>query len=602
MKGELERRGFAGEIRVEGAGQAARLRGYAAVYDLEAEIWPGYFEVIKRGAFAKSIAGAGAKPIKALFNHDTGVVLGSTPKTLRLSEDDRGLRFEIELPATATVRDLVVEPIRRGDLSGVSFGFRAVDAPEMARPGGGLRRELREVELFEVSPVAFPAYAGTEMKLRAERRARDSLQRAQRRVMGETVERLASEIQAELDEIRTGAAGRAPTPYEERRIRSLEAELETAPTRHPPIERPDPTLGGLFPGAGAPAVHTREARPFSLIRFLVAQSSRDWSDAKVERRWHDRMIEAGYVVHDERSNLPPPFALLPLKRQLEIERRDVDSSGAGSLIAVDLGVDAFIELLRNEALVLAAGARVLPGLVGTLDIPRQSAGASGGWIATETGSPSESQLTTDKLTLAPKTFGMRTEITRKMLKQATPSAEELVREDLRRGIGIAIDSAAINGSGASGQPTGLLLVSGVGTVTHGGALTATWSNMLEYESDLGTANAPSARRAFFMRSAARAALKATAKAANVAAGFLMEMDGKSNGYPSFVTEQCPASGSAGAIIFGDWTELMIGLWGVLDLFSDPYTLGNSGGLVVRGFQDIDIAVRHATSFTKSAVF
>ena len=178
MKGELERRGFVGELRLEKSGKGPeKLRGYAAVFDVESQLWPGYFEVIKRGAFAKSIAGT--KPIKALFNHDTGVVLGSTPKTLRLSEDQRGLRFEIELPATATVRDLVVEPIRRGDLSGVSFGFRAVDAPEMARPGGGLRRELREVELFEVSPVAFPAYAGTEVQLRAARRARDNLGSAQ---------------------------------------------------------------------------------------------------------------------------------------------------------------------------------------------------------------------------------------------------------------------------------------------------------------------------------------------------------------------------------------------------------------------------------------
>jgi len=428
-------------------------------------------------------------------------------------------------------------------------------------------------------------------------------------------ERTVPEIQVEIDEIRSGAEGRAPTPYEERRVRSLEAELETAPTRHPPLEMPDPTLGGLFPAARAPAVHTRSSQPYSLLNVVRAQISGNRRDAPVELRVSDQLNERLGPPDDPRRIHIPYRALLPIKRQLELdraeplerhlermERRDVDSTTGASLIAVDLAVDEFIELLRNDAMVIKAGARTLPGLVGTLDIPRQNAAAAGGWIATETGSPSEGNLTTDKVTLAPKTFGVRTEITRRMMKQSTPGAEDLVREDIRNVIGVAMDSGAINGSGASGQPTGLLLVSGVGTVTHAGALTATLANMLEYESDLGTGNALRGRPAFMLRSAARAALKATAKAANVAAGFLMEADGKINGYDSFVNEQVPASGAAGAIIFGNWAEILIGFWGVLDLFADPYTLGNSGGNVIRGFLDCDIAVRHAASFTKSATF
>ena len=469
-------------------------------------------------------------------------------------------------------------------------------------------RDLTNAEATEVS-----GWLAEADQVAVELRARDSLQRAQRRVMGETV-RLAPEIQAEIDEIRSGAEGRAPTPYEERRLRSLEADLPNAPTREAPLENPDPTLGGLFPAARAPAVHTREARPYLLSNLFRAQDSRDWRGARVELRIADILNERLGPPEDGRRVHVPYRALLPVARQIELERqdplerhlqmerRDVDSTTGASLIAVDLGVTEFIELLRNDAMVIRAGARVLPGLVGTLDIPRQSVAATGGWIATETGSPAESQLNTDKLTLAPKTFGVRTEVTRKMMKQSTPGAEDLVRDDIRRVIGLAVDQGAISGSGASGQPTGITLTSGVGTVTHSGALTATLGNMLEYESDLGSANAPSTSRAFLMRSAARAALKATAKAANVAAGFLMEPDNSVNGYPSFVTEQAPASAAAGAILFGAWQELLIGLWGVLDLFSDPYTLGNSGGLVVRGFQDIDIGIRHAASFTKSATF
>jgi len=390
----------------------------------------------------------------------------------------------------------------------------------------------------------------------------------------------------------------------------LEAEASRS-TRStpPPQERPDPSAGR------APAAVVKPTGTYSILNVLRASSSRNMREAAYEQRISDMLSERFGPAADERAFRIPYRALLPLSRQRELdkqgtleaelaapERRDVDSTGAASLIAVDQAAEDFIELLRNEAMVVRAGARMLPGLVGTLDIPRQNAAAAGGWIATETGSPAEGQLTTDKVTLSPKTFGVRTEITRKMLKQATPAAEELVREDIRRVIGLAVDLAAISGSGAAGQPQGIIGSTGVGGVVHGGALTATLANILEYESDLGAANALNGRLAWMMRPAARAALKATPKAAGVASGFLMEMDGTMNGYPSFVTQQAPASASAGAILFGNFAEVLIGMWGVLDLFGDPYTLGNSGGMVVRGFQDIDIGIRHGASFSASSVF
>jgi len=403
------------------------------------------------------------------------------------------------------------------------------------------------------------------------------------------------------------------------RVAASESEL-AQPTREAPLERPDPSAGR------PPAVHIREERPYSLFRLFNAQVSGRWSEARVEQRIGDLLTERLGPPLESRSVHVPYRALLPLARQAELDRkdplerhlmrehrishpagdllekRDVDSTTGASLIAVDLAVSEFIELLRNEASVVAAGARMLPNLVGTLDIPRQNAAATGGWIATETGSPSESNLTTDKITLAPKTFGVRQEITRRMSKQASPGAEDLVREDIRQVIGIGIDLGAISGSGASGQPTGITVISGTGSVACAGALTATLANILAFETALGTANALRGRPSWLMRSAARGALKSTAKAANVVAGFLMEMNGEMNGYRSFVTEQAPASAATGAIIFGNFAELLIGMWGVLDLFADPYTLGNSGGIVVRGFQDLDIGIRHAASFARSTVF
>lgn len=404
---------------------------------------------------------------------------------------------------------------------------------------------------------------------------------------------------------RAKAEGRTVSETDPDYVRALDADAAAAReasrstrTTPPPRERPDAQAGR------APAVHTREERPYSLLAYLRASSSGDWRDAKLELRAHDEIRErTGAEPRDPRSRFLPYAALLPMARQRELlEKRDVTTTTAASLVATDLMPEDFVELLRNEAVVVRAGARVIPNLVGNVDIPRQNLAAVGGWIATEGTDAVEGQLTTDKITLTPRTFALYQELTRKLVKQSTPGAEELVREDLRRVIGLGIDSAALIGTGASGQPTGVLVAAGVGTVAHSAALTSTWANILEYETDISAANAPSGRRAWMMRAAIRAHLKGVLKVtADAGAGFLMEPDSTMNGFPAFVSEQLPASGTAGALVLGDWSELVIGMWGVLDLFADPFSKGNSGTLVVRGFQDVDIGIRHAASFSKSTV-
>lgn len=170
----MERRALtaAPELRADGGAKVAR--GYAALFNSETDIG-GYFrEQIAPGAFADALKG----DIRALIDHDTGRVIGrSTAGTLRLQEDERGLLVEIDLPDTTDGRDLAVQ-LERGDISGMSFGFR-VTHDEWDETGDSPLRTIRAVELFEVSAVAFPAYADTEIALRslnaakAEREARE---------------------------------------------------------------------------------------------------------------------------------------------------------------------------------------------------------------------------------------------------------------------------------------------------------------------------------------------------------------------------------------------------------------------------------------------
>lgn len=156
--------GFKVETREDGK---PRLIGHAAVFNSLSEDLGGFREQIAPGAFADAIAG---DDVRALFNHDPNFILGrNRSKTLVLSEDARGLAIEVMLPDTQMVRDLVLAPIERGDVSQMSFGFSV-------RPGGQdwakddegrVIRTLKKLRLYDVSPVVYPAYPETDVAVRS---------------------------------------------------------------------------------------------------------------------------------------------------------------------------------------------------------------------------------------------------------------------------------------------------------------------------------------------------------------------------------------------------------------------------------------------------
>ena len=141
----------------------SKIRGHAAVFNEEADIW-GFREKVAPGAFKDSIK---VDDVRALFNHDPNFVLGrNTAGTLTLKEDKQGLAIEIDPPDTQFARDLQVS-IRRGDISQMSFGFNVLE--EEWKDGGDDPdlRTLNKVRLFDVSPVTFPAYEGTDVAVRS---------------------------------------------------------------------------------------------------------------------------------------------------------------------------------------------------------------------------------------------------------------------------------------------------------------------------------------------------------------------------------------------------------------------------------------------------
>ena len=158
---DIEKRFFS--IRAKKSDKGVTITGYPAKFNNLSEDM-GFREMIEPGAFTDTIKDA---DVRALFNHDSHYVLGRTLSgTLGLSEDDVGLLMELHAPDTALIRDMVINPIDRGDITQMSFGFVPVDA-RWEEKDGEVIRILEKVDLFDVSIVTFPAYPDTEVALRS---------------------------------------------------------------------------------------------------------------------------------------------------------------------------------------------------------------------------------------------------------------------------------------------------------------------------------------------------------------------------------------------------------------------------------------------------
>lgn len=160
----VERRYHCEEVRVDFENKTPMITGYAAVFNQRTQLWRGFYEQVAPGAFTNSI---GKDDVRGLINHDPNLLLGRTKAgTLTLSEDERGLKYSIVPPDTSYARDLTVS-LKRKDITQSSFGFNIVKHSEKRdEKTGDVTVTLEEVKLFDVSPVTFPAYPGTEAHVR----------------------------------------------------------------------------------------------------------------------------------------------------------------------------------------------------------------------------------------------------------------------------------------------------------------------------------------------------------------------------------------------------------------------------------------------------
>ena len=339
----------------------------------------------------------------------------------------------------------------------------------------------------------------------------------------------------------------------------------------------------------------KETRGYSIVKAIKAMATGNWSGAELEKEASDDIART--------TGKTPRGIFIPSDLRWKRDLIQGVAGDGGNLVATNLLSGSFIEALRANMVVKQAGALFLSGLVGEVAIPAQNAVNSASWVA-ENAAVTEVNTTYRQVTMAPKTLGTFTDISRHLMHQSTPAIETIVRNDIIKTLSSEVDKKAIQGDGTSNTPTGILSTSGIGAVaigTNGGA--GTWAKVVETWKEVATDNANIGAMAWVTSPLQISRFMAAVKVATSDSVMIMNDQNKLMGFNVFSTTNSPdnltkgtASGTASALTFGNFNDLIVGEWGSLDISVDPYTNSSKGGTRIIGLYDVDVAVRHAESF------
>ena len=349
-------------------------------------------------------------------------------------------------------------------------------------------------------------------------------------------------------------------------------------------------------------VSDKEFKHYSLARALTGAGDGKLSGFELEM--HDELNKS----MPAKGNLLIPHAML-CKRDAVVHTATL----GGNIKGTDLLDDQFIELLRNKALALQLGARVISGLQRDIAIPRQTTASTVYW-ATEGATSTETNINFDQVALAPKGATAWLQYSKNLLVQGTPGIDGLVRDDFVRQIALAIDSAILYG--ATGGPTGIYATSGVGLTTvstNGGSFLTmgptAYAHMISLEQLCAVGNAEVSSMAYVTNPQVRGQLKRCDISAATNTGRFVWTDsgtpglGMVNGWNAHVTNQVAADRTVGSgetcssVIFGDFSQIIYASWGSgIDVLVDPYVNAATRLVNVYATQFCDAGIRHPAAF------
>ena len=561
------------------------------------------YEIIDQDRMDTSFLESGRAPV--LFMHDAERVLGVVESVKR--DGDLKSRAVIRLGTSTQLQRETLEQIRNGILSNISIGYSIRSMEEQDEKIEGRSVYRVSTRIMEISVVSVPADTSVGVNrgrlIVNEPSKQDVTKMENQEVVEQTsardIEKALAERSKTNKEILALAArhnkrdladeaiGRNTSLEEFRGILLEHIESKPLDSAAEPVMKP-----------------VEEKRTYSLLRALNAASRGDWSGAGFE-------AEMNQEVALKRGKQPqgfyiPDFAWRDydpaMKRELTV---GTNASGGFFAPSVQLA-DEFVTALRARMVLPGLGMRIMSGLNTKIQIPKISAGAAAAFVA-ESGDVADQTQTTAQITMVGRTLGARTDVSRLLLLESDPSIEQIVRDDLLAAVANKIEDVAIEG-GASNEPTGITQTSGIGSVaigTNGGAPTWAMVTNLVKEVEIDNAAINGDTLAFLTNPKVKSKMANTVRVASTDSHMILN-DPYNNlyGYDIGITTNVPSdltkgstSGSCSAVIYGDFSQLMLGVFGGgPDVLIDPYTNSASGSVRIVVHQEVDVAVRHAQSF------
>ena len=340
----------------------------------------------------------------------------------------------------------------------------------------------------------------------------------------------------------------------------------------------------------------QEKREYSLLKAINAAASGDWRSAGFEREISDEIAKR---TGKEARGFYVPANINWGQRD---QTAGTNSQG-GFLVSTDHLADQFIEALYARLNITNLGARVMQGLKGDVAIPKMSASVTNSAFVAEGSAPSEGAATFAQVTMSPKTLAAYVDVSRKLMMQSDPSVEQLLRNDIINTFARKIDEVAIEGGG-SNEPTGIIGNSSTNVVaigTNGGAIT--YAKVVDMVKEVEVDNAFINGGDFLTNPKVMAKLRTISKqSSGVEGNFILDPNNTIMGYNVSASTLVPSDLSKGtgsnlsAMLFGDFSQLMLGFYSGVDVVVDNASLSTSGGTRLAFFQDLDVALRYPESF------
>ena len=358
-------------------------------------------------------------------------------------------------------------------------------------------------------------------------------------------------------------------------------------------------LAGKYDGLST--TEKKQVEKYSMTRAIAAQfkgQTLTGFEAEMHQEAEKEAREAGAMI----KGVGIPYICLH-RNFLQRAAGDLTAADEGqNIITEDFQAGSFIDVLRDRMVLPALGARFLGGLSGNVIIPRKLAGVEGEWLG-ETDALTDEEITLGQLVMTPKRVGATVPYTKQLLLQSSIGVEQMVRDDFAGALAVQIQYGALRGTGTNDQPLGVLSLgtnaSEIALGTHGKL--PTLADFVALETKVNKANVASGRRAYLVEAEVNGYSKSVPRFAN--ASVAIQEGNSINGYPVAMSNTVPSGLTKGtstelcaASIFANWEELLIGMWGGLDIIVDEYTLAKSGQVQVTQNMFADVGVRYPKAF------